>query len=365
MLHIGFVLFSLSRQAGGLYDSARSLATHLNNLPDISVTVYGGEDEDTLEDLPGWGECRVNSFSTFGPKALRYMPDLQSALMKDNLDLIHQHGLWTAASRSVLNWHRKTGKPTVISPHGMLDAWALNHSSWKKRVAAAAWESSNLKSANLLHALCDSEANAISSYGLSQRTVTIPNGVKLPDESAPSKGKMKTLLYLGRLHEKKGLAPLIRAWNSLSPTNWRLRIVGTGEASYEARLKDLASGGPNPIEFPGPLYGPDRDEAYRSADAFILPSFSEGFPMVVLEAMSFQLPVIMTEFCNFPSAFENGAALKTGTNENDIEAALGTFFLLGNDQHERMGTAGFKLVSQQYQWPIITQQFAESYRLLT
>src|SRR5437868_1254923 len=114
-------------------------------------------------------------------------------------------------------WHRQTGRPYVVHSHGMLEPWALRNAMWKKRVAALLYENQHLRGAACLRALSEAEAQSIRSYGLRNPICVIPNGVDLPDlnESNPrtQSANQKTLLYLGRLHPKKNISNLIRAWN--------------------------------------------------------------------------------------------------------------------------------------------------------
>src|SRR5204862_6075569 len=114
----------------------------------------------------------------------------------------------------------RTRGPYTVTPHGMLDAWAVRSSRGKKRIAALLYERSCLENASCLRALCTAEAEAIRQYGLRSAVCILPNGIELPAESVtmppPWQGVIQTdkrvLLYLGRLHPKKGLPNLLRAW---------------------------------------------------------------------------------------------------------------------------------------------------------
>jgi poly(glycerol-phosphate) alpha-glucosyltransferase len=246
----------------------------------------------------------------------------------------------------------------------MLDEWAVQHSGWKKRLASLAWEDRNLKQATALHALCEAEAASITAYGLKNPVTVIPNGVLKPGAVKRNRmGAVKTLLFLGRLHEKKGLDRLIAAWNAVDPAGWQLKIVGSGDDHYINSLRALATN--SRIDFAGPAYDEQRDAAYLAADAFILPSLSEGFPMAVLEAFSFELPVIMTRECNFPEAFAAGAAVETKYDITTLSASIEWLTRQSEQQLQAMGRQGARLASEQYNWALIAGRFENLYASIT
>ena len=218
-MKIGCVLDSLSRNAGGLFQSVRRLAQSLANAS-ASVEVFGIEDENTGRDLADWRPLRVHQFKPAVIQSWGYSSALVPALLEANLDVLLAHGLWKYSSLASHRWHRRTGRPYIIHPHGMLDPWAVQNAKWKKRLAYLAYERTHLRHAACLRALCDSEAESIRAFSLPNPICVIPNGVDLPDGSvshlAPWSGDLgsrKVLLYLGRLHPKKNLPALLEAWN--------------------------------------------------------------------------------------------------------------------------------------------------------
>src|SRR5438094_7691198 len=120
-------------------------------------------------------------------------------------------------SAATLSWHRAHHRPYMISPHGMLDPWAMRNSWWKKRLARVLYEDQHVRKASCLRALCQSEAESMRAFGLRNPICIIPNGIDLPTVvngsdlsiegqlSEQRKPGGKTLLYLGRIHPKKGL----------------------------------------------------------------------------------------------------------------------------------------------------------------
>jgi poly(glycerol-phosphate) alpha-glucosyltransferase len=273
---------------------------------------------------------------------------------------VHQHGIWQAWSRSVTDFGRRG--PTMISPRGMLDPWARANAAWKKRLAWMGWERRNLTRATYLHALADAEAKAIEAILPGASIAVIPNGVTVGAEP-PAAGREtdpKVCLFIARIHPKKGLARLFDQWAGLPETTraaWRLEIAGPDEvgtrAQLEARVAALGLGAR--VRFLGPLHGEAKTAAFARASAFVLPSYSEGLPMAVLEAWSAGLPVLMTRACNLPEGFDAGAAHEIGDDPADLAAGL------ARDDLPAMGARGRALVAARFAWERIAARHVEVY----
>src|SRR5262245_39692733 len=366
-MKVGFLVSSVSREAGGLFQSVRGLARAVAST-NASVRVFGIRDEQSAVDLQEW---RPLSVAPFRPRlrAWGYSNQLVPAMVDADLDILSVHGLWKYCSVASHRWHRHTGRPYLVHPHGMLDAWALQNARSKKRIAAALYENQHLRDAACLRALSEGEARSIRAYGLRNPVCIIPNGVDLPELSASNakaqSANSRTLLYLGRLHPKKNLANLIRAWNETSNSQrgdgqrWVLVIAGWDQAGYENELKRV---GPDAsVVFLGPRFGAEKTECYRTCDAFILPSLSEGLPMTVLEAWSYAKPVLMTPECNLPEGFSAEAALRIGSSADEIAAGLNQLFEMSDDDRAATGNRARTLVATRFSWPRIGEQMRAVY----
>ena len=387
-MKIGSLVSSISREAGGLLEGVRGLAKAMPSA-DSTVNVFAIRDKNTAADLPQWLPLSVHTSSPLF-RSWGYSSQLLPALLEADLDVLCTHGLWQYCSVASRQWHRRTGHPYIIHPHGMLDRWALNNSKWKKRIAAFLYEDRHLQDAACIRALSDAEAQSFRAYGLRNPICVIPNGVEgSPENSrfeirdsklAFGEGR-KVLLYLGRLHPKKNLANLIRAWratlNSQPSTlnSWVLAIAGWDQEGHEDQLKrlarelklssvELAAAGTKKhrtshdaaVVFLGPLFGEQKAAAYRSCDAFILPSLSEGLPMAVLEAWAYAKPVVMTPACNLPEGFAAGAALQIGTTSSEIAPGLKQLAEMSDNERQAMGARGRALVGEKFSWPRVGQQ---------
>jgi glycosyltransferase involved in cell wall biosynthesis len=378
-MKVGFLVSSVSREAGGLFQSVRGLAKAVIS-DTVKVRVFGIADPNSALDVLKWQPLSVR---TFEPRfrAWGYSDQLVPALLAADLDIVSTHGLWKYSSVASRRWHSRTARPYIVHAHGMLEAWALRNAKWKKRIAALIYENRHLRGAACLRALCEAEAQSIRAYGMRNPICVIPNGVDLPQlvesstletENLPfqtfAQGR-KVLLYLGRLHSKKNVANLVRAWKQtlnshpLTPDNWVLAIAGWDQGGYECELKKLASDYEltASVSFLGPLFGQEKEAAYRLCDAFILPSLSEGLPMTVLEAWAHAKPVLMTPECNLPEGFAAGAALQIGTSPEEIATGLKQLLEMSDDDRRAMGDRGRILVSTKFSWPQIGEQMRSVY----
>jgi poly(glycerol-phosphate) alpha-glucosyltransferase len=309
-------------------------------------------------------------------KSIGYAPDLGRALLSGDHDVLHQHGLWQYLSVQSIAWRAKTGRPVIVSPHGMLDPWALCHSGWKKEIARFFFEDRNLKGAACLQALNESELASIRALGLKNPVAVIPNGVDLPDTADWPKrpnfypSDRRTLLFLGRLHQKKGVSELIEAWARLKAAapkliaGWHLVLAGWDDRGFRAQLEErvVRDALSSDITMPGPLYGLAKTAALAHADAFILPSYSEGLPVAVLEAWAYGLPVFMTASCNLPEGFAAEAAVEITTTPENIASTLASH--LGDQHLPDLGRNGRALVAERFTWQRIVRLQSDIYRWL-
>jgi glycosyltransferase involved in cell wall biosynthesis len=370
----------ISRCGGGLMDSVRNLSRFLESEHYVQVDVISVEDEFSTEDRAQWGDL---SLHLIAPKvaSFRYAPELSRQLASVTPDLVHIHGIWTYLSVVTVRWSkfngRVTPRPYVVSTHGMLDPWALHNSRWKKIVAAFVFERRHLENAACIHAVNEAEAAAIRAFGLKNPICVIPNGVEvhasngvdgMPPWGVDMVGGRKVLLYLGRLHPKKGLNILLRGWKEAfkRESRWLLVIAGWDQGGHQGELEQLARELKitDSVKFAGPLFGEARASAYENADAFVLPSLSEGQPLVVLEAWSHARPVLLTPECNLPEGFEKRAAIQMNATVEGAAEGLERLFALDEPALQEMGCRGRDLVIANFSWPQIASQMFAVYNWL-
>ncbi|MCV7421498.1 glycosyltransferase [Mycobacterium yunnanensis] len=346
----------LSRSAGGLFYSVSGLA-NAQAEAGADVFVVGGADHYLELDRKQWRsvDLRPHQLSTGS-----YGLSLQALrdLTRCKPDLIHVHGIWSAASLYARVFS-SAGIPVVVSPRGMLDRWILARRSPVKRVHGALLERPTLRKAHV-HALNLSEYESVKRYlpAAAARTFVVPNGVSEHTDKEPR--KRTGVLYIGRLHAKKQVIELARHWRSTPDLqDIELTIAGWGDSDYEGRLVEEIAGVDN-VRFVGSLYGEEKRIALSSARFFILPSLSEGLPMAVLEALQAGAIPVITDKCNLPEVLDAGVALRIKTNFEDTAKVVTDAERRSEEDLARLSAAGREF-SRRYLWPSIAQQMAAHY----
>lgn len=357
-----------SHKAGGLFYSVKNLTKGLLRHK-INIKLLSYSDECSEKDLPTYKGIPMLFYNVSKLPLLNrlgFSCDIDRIIDRFAPDIIHQQGIWMWHSHATCSYKRKhKNTKTIITPRGMLDPWLKRNSPVVKKIVGLWYENSNLRNADCLHALCLSELESIRQCGLKNPVAVIPNGTTIPNWERPTLTKTKkTILYLSRLDPKKGVDIMISSLgiiNKNNPSllqNWRFLIGGWGEESYISQLKGLSTrnGLDCIIEFIGSKYGDEKEELLKSVDAFILPSHSEGLPMAVLEAWAYQLPVIMTEYCNIPEGFSSNSAVRIDVDAEKMAGQLSYFLSLSNDDMNLLGRNGFELVKTNFDWDVIAQK---------
>jgi poly(glycerol-phosphate) alpha-glucosyltransferase len=350
------------------------------------VDVVALRDEFTDADASRWLPLKPKMGEVMGPRGFGFSPGMGEA-MSSGVDVGYCAALWKYPAWAFLDWQKRTGKPAVVAPHGSLDAWALQNSKWKKRIAAAIFKDRQLRNATCFRALCSAEVDSIRAYGLKQRIEIVPNGVFLPEKlTTEGKEGKKRLLFLGRIHPKKGLVGALRAWADIqnpkskiqNSKQWQFVIAGWDQGGHENELNALCrelglkvfscqdsvfSREDADVVFQGPAFGEEKEALLRSAAAFVLPSLSEGLPMSVLEAWAYGLPVVMTPECNLPEGFASSAALEIrngGIGNAEWDGLRSLLYMSDSDRIE-MGRLGRRLVEEKFTWPKVAAQMKALY----
>lgn len=317
-------------------------------LPGVQVSTY-----------PQWRALQRFEVSTALARSLK-----QAAR---EVDIIHNHSLWSmvnVASGCIVPGHKAK---LVTSPRGTLSSWALNHSRYRKR---ALWplQKKALVRADLLHATSYTEYQEIRALGLRAPVAVIPNGIDLPPPRPTVRdGSTRTVLFLSRIHPKKGIDNLLHAWKPLEARHpeWRLVIAGTGEPQHVADVHELAQSlGVQRVIFPGPLYGDTKHDAYYNADLFVLPTHSENFGMVVAEALAHGCPAIVTRGAPWRDLETEACGWWIDDDASALGEALDTAMRLTQGQLAVMGSKGRDWMTRVFGWSTIGTSMSAAYRWL-
>jgi glycosyltransferase involved in cell wall biosynthesis len=259
----------------------------------------------------------------------------------------------------------------------MLDPWSLAQKRWKKKLALALGYRAMLNRAAALHLLNADEQHLLAPLRLRSPGVVLPNGVFLEEidplpppsafaQSYPALADKPYVLFISRLHYKKGLDYLAEAFRLVAGRRPEARLVVAGpddgaRADFERRVSGPELAGR--VLLVGPLYGAAKWAALAGAACFCLPSRQEGFSVAVLEAMACRTPAVVSEACHFPEVAEAGAGAVVPLDAERIADALDGF--LGDpDARRRAGEAGRRLVETQSTWPAVAARSLELYRSL-
>jgi glycosyltransferase involved in cell wall biosynthesis len=250
----------------------------------------------------------------------------------------HFHGLWQRPHLRAARECATRGIPCVVSPHGMLEPWAWRHKRWKKWPYFHLVEKHRLARATTLLATAPAEARRLQNFFPAQRIEALPLGLTgeaRPDyENARARlgwqPRERVLLFLSRLHVKKGLDLLLRALAAApSPPDVRLVIVGNGEPSHVRHLQQLAAehrATLPPIEWKGAVWGAERWPYFQGADLFCLPTHSENFGLAILEACQVGTPVLTTVETPWAAELADGRGFIGQPSVESVRQLLAQFF---------------------------------------
>lgn len=306
-----------------------------------------------------------------GPRHLGRSPAMYRWLLgqckSGSTALLHNHGMWQMNSLYPAWAARHSSVRLVQSTRGAFTAWAMD---WGSRVKPIFWrllQEPAMRRVACFHATAEGEFQDVRRLGFRQPVAVIPNGIHLPEMLPNAIRPTRTLLFLGRLHPNKGLDLLIPAWREVQESfpHWRLRILGPDEQGHQAEMEALVQRlGAERVKFEGPAYGEAKLQAYREAELFILPSYSENFGMSVAEALAAGTPAIVTKGAPWSGLERQGAGWWIGLDVPSLSACLRRAMGCPPERLEAMGWAGRDWMSQEFSWGTIADRMAATYEWL-
>ena len=374
MRHLHFTQSLEPLQGGGLGTSTVALHGKFlaAGVESLLCSTYG--------ETPQMSAANIVEFRRTKPNALYYSPELKKRVRElvTGRDVLHGHGLYVGTNYLFGREARRQCKPLVYHVHGFFEPWILNRSRWKKKLAHWFFENANFRHARLWRALTTKEADQIRACGINAPIVVAPNGLTLGDYSAPEKKDEpiatpfiphlaktgRRALFLGRIHPKKGLDLLLSSWAALNGLGdgWELVIAGPDENGYLSEIKATAHtlNLLDKIRFTGPVTGQTKNALLHSADLFVLPSYSEGFSMSILEAMACRVPVVATRSCNFPDITVRQAGWECESTGESVRGTLNQALREDDLSRQQRGSNGYRLVEERYAWPAIVSTILQA-----
>ncbi len=387
-MNILHVITSLDPQQGGPPAVANRLAAAQASLGHrVGILTYADPSATeriakSVAPVPGFDKVERHDLQPEGGGLAQIRAPRLRAWLAANLkgwNYLHLHGVWNPLLPIAANAARKRRIPYAVVPHGMLDPWCLTGQGFakglKKKIALAVAYRGMLDRASFLHVLNADEGRLMSPLGLRSPTVVIPNGVFMSEISPlppvgrfrakhPELGNDRYILFLSRLHFKKGLDFLADAFAAILPKHPDLRLVIAGpDDGMVAPLRQQAArlGIENRVHFVGSVYGPDKLAAFVDCDVFCLPSRQEGFSMAITEALACRKPVAISDQCHFPEVAETKSGYVTPVGAEPTATALDAALSLSPADAAAMGDRGYDLVTGQFTWPRIAERTLNAY----
>lgn len=369
--HLVNVLSHLDPRYGGVSTSlplfSRAIVEHTGW--DTTLVAFVGQDES----IPATSAYPLQTFPLGAsrwvlPKAIR--TPLEAILR--SATIVQIHGIWQEHCAVTARLCRKFQIPYVVAAHGMLEPWALRQNRIMKQVYWRLIEKVNLQQSCFLRSLTAAESDQYRTLGLTPPIIEVPNGVVIPEAQSPEpflnshphlRGR-RLLLFLGRLHPKKGVHLLCQAWSKLAPSfpDTVLVLAGPDSEGTRAALERLVqdSGIASQTCFTGMLNAEMKWSALAAAYLFLLPSYSEGFSVAVLEALASGLPTLLTRTCYFPQAAAHGCGWEIEPEQKQLEEALAASLSESSARRELRCHAARSLIERHYTWPVIARHFCHS-----
>jgi len=311
-----------------------------------------------------------------------WSPALDAALETESARarLIHSHGIWMGPNHSAARSAARHRIPLVISPRGMLGAWALGRSAIRKKILWHFREEGDIRSAAAFHATSNAEADDIRRAGFHQPVAVLPNGVAFPEGPARDRGWLDTAhpefrgkrlaLFLSRLHPKKGADELLVEWSRLEPAlraGWHLVVAGPDLTGYRVLLEKLRDLDPHPedITFTGNVQGDFKEALLHHAEFLVLPTKEENFGIVVAESLAAGTPVITTRNAPWEALESHHCGWWIPGTADALRTALTSAMAGRPEELQARGARGRAYAARELDWDMIANRMILFYDWLT
>lgn len=341
---------SLNKYDGGTTTYMQQLSPVLGRQAELHVCALTPVSE--FVELEG---CRCHSI----PLSLRQWRKMRRAwlavLEEVRPEVVHFNCCWMPQIAAVIHWTRVWGDRQaqcpylLLTPHGMLEPWIIGRHYWTRKLPAIwLYQRRALKEVDAVVATAVEEQEHLQQLGWNRNIALVQNGINV-EAIVPKQqehGNRHRLLFMSRIHPKKGLEMLFEALRRLQGEGIRLAldIAGDGEPDYVARLRQQA---PEGVTFLGPVYGEARWQLIREADAVVLPSYSENYGLIVAEALASATPVITTTGTPWQCVADSEAGWWVAPTVEGIAGALAEFAALKEGALWQLGRHARALAEQQ------------------
>lgn len=355
---------SIDRTSGGVGSYMQLLAKELGKLCELYIVTANTDNQLIIDNAKVlYIPCNIRRYSFMKKEWNRILDEIKP-------DLVHINCCWMPCCALTQKWAQKKGYKVILTPHGMLEPWIMKRNYWiKKLPALLLFQKSAIKKADCIHATAESEKLNILKLGYNNKVEVIANGIDVDSiQIKESWERKKNILFLSRIHVKKGIEFLLEAVSLLRTQleGYTVTIAGEGEEEYLSSLKSKAKefGIEKMVDFCGGVYGEKKWELYRNADIFVLPTYSENFGIVIAEALASGTPVITTKGTPWEELNTERCGWWTEIGTDATKKALIEFLEMPKIQLQKMGNNGRILVEKKYSSKVIAKEMKNLYNKL-
>lgn len=352
---------SIDRTAGGISTYMQVLAKPLGTMAEVHIMTHASENPLPMEN------CKVHDIPRYQPFSGVWKKTVVDLLDSVRPDIVHVNCCWTPDCAMIQRLAQKRGYKVVLTPHGMLEPWIIKRHYWTRKVPALwLYQKAAVQRANCVQATAESERDNLLKLGYNSNIKVVRLGIDADGiEMKKSWKKTRQILFLSRVHVKKGINFLVEAADVLRNElqGYKILVAGEGDADYVEALKRMICnrGLQDIVQLIGGVYGDEKWRLFQTSDFFVLPTHSENFGLAIAESLASGTPVITTVGTPWSdlNSSEAGAWIEIGTEP--LVETLRRFLSLSEDELETMGRNGRKLIETKYSAHVMAEQMMEVY----
>ncbi len=353
---------SIDRMAGGISTYMQVLAKPLGTMAEMHIMTHASENPLPMEN------CKVHDIPRYRPFSGVWKKAVVDLLDSVRPDIVHMNCCWTPDCAMIQRLAQKRGYKVVLTPHGMLEPWIIKRHYWTRKVPALwLYQKAAVQRADCVQATAESERDNLLKLGYNSNIKVVRLGIDAESiEMKRSWKKSRQILFLSRVHVKKGINFLVEAADVLRNElqGYKILVAGEGDADYVEAMKSMICdrGLQDIVKLIGGVYGDEKWRLFQTSDFFVLPTHSENFGLAIAESLASGTPVITTVGTPWSdlNSSEAGAWIEIGTEP--LVETLRRFLSLSEDELETMGRNGRKLIETKYSAHVMAEQMMEVYK---
>jgi glycosyltransferase involved in cell wall biosynthesis len=353
---------SIDRTWGGTSTYMQVLAKPLGELADVHILTHASENPLPMEN------CKVHDIPRFRPFSGTWKKAVVGLLNSIKPDAVHINCCWTPDCAMIQRLAQELGYKVVLTPHGMLEPWIIKRHYWTRKVPALwLYQRAAVQRADCIQATAESERDNLLKLGYNSNIKVVKLGIDADGiEMKKSWEKTRQILFLSRVHVKKGINFLIEAAAELRSElqGYKIIVAGEGDAAYVAEMKQMISdcGLQDIVQLIGGVYGDEKWRLFQTSDFFVLPTHSENFGLAIAESLASGTPVITTVGTPWNDLYSSNAGAWIEIGTQPLVETLRRFLSFSDEELETMGKNGRKLIENKYSAKVMAEEMLGVYK---